>query len=152
MQEVLSKALKASLSYLKDIEIEHIRVISKNLTIKTWCLELKTGQKVFAKTGAKEDFKRLQFEAEGLSELNKFAEKKFLYIPTPLIVKQFENSSVLLIPWINFTTGSQELLGKGLAMLHKSSSENNSGRFGWDQDGYIGLGPQEGGWKTSWGE
>ena len=39
-----------------------------------------------------------------------------------------------------------------MARLHRSSAQSNPRRFGWDQDGFIGLGPQPGGWCESWGE
>ena len=45
----------------------------------------------------------------------------------------------------------QQTLGRGLALLHQHSGRVSPGRFGWDRDGFIGAGPQPGGWRERWG-
>ncbi len=39
-------------------------------------------------------------------------------------------------------------MGRMLAALHRSTSP----RFGWERDNWIGLGPQENGWRDDWTE
>jgi len=39
-----------------------------------------------------------------------------------------------------------------LALLHRASADGGPGCFGWDQDGFIGLGPQPRGWRENWGQ
>ena len=45
-----------------------------------------------------------------------------------------------------FKQSQQNLLGKGLALLHKSSSEWNQ-NFGWEEEGFIGSNIQMRGWE-----
>ena len=73
-------------------------------------------------------------------------------MPEPLGIKQYKTGSILLLPWLNLKNGNQETLGKGLAWLHKKSSENNPSQYGWSADGFIGSTPQAKGWNKNWGD
>jgi protein-ribulosamine 3-kinase len=44
-------------------------------------------------------------------------------------------------------------MGRMLAALHRNPSDRgmeNAGRFGWESDNWIGLGPQKNGWRDDW--
>ena len=42
--------------------------------------------------------------------------------------------------------------GAALADLHRRSLASSDGRYGWQQDNFIGSGPQANGWLAGWGE
>ncbi len=117
-----------------------------------WCLKLSNGEKFFAKTTLRNNFDMLNFEASGLNKLNECAEESFLLVPKPLLVQQLETNSILLMPWLDFSKGNEINLGRGLALIHKTSAEQSPNGFGWDQNGYIGLGAQPKGWRKNWSE
>ena len=74
-------------------------------------------------------------------------------VPEPLaLLPVGSDAGLLVLPWLDQGRGDQTALGRGLARLHRSSSERGEGRFGWPRDGFIGLGPQPGGWREHWGE
>lgn len=94
----------------------------------------------------------LQFEEIGLNTLSKYADKSLISLPVPICLQKLETHSILIMPWVNFSNGNKVNLGKGLALVHKTTSESSVGTFGWETNGFIGLGPQTGGWETNWGE
>ena len=75
-----------------------------------------------------------------------------LVVPQPLSLVQLPHGAVLLLPWLPLGGGDQQSLGRGLALLHQASREQNPQLFGWHRDGYIGAGPQPGGWRMRWGD
>ena len=152
MQELLQKALIKSKGPFSNASIEQIDSVSGGCIHKAWRLQLNDGQQLFAKTTTSSEFPKLKFEASGLRALQQFVDKELIKIPEPLILEQLGNSSVLLLPWLEIGIGDQELLGKGLAKLHKSSTAENLGKFGWGVDGFIGSKAQLGGWTDNWGE
>jgi len=152
MQEILQKALlqikgEVSCSFIKKVDS-----LTGGCIHKTWRLELNDGRYLFAKTAKTEDFPKLKFEAEGLKSLNKFVDQALIIIPQPLILEKLDHSSVLLLPWLDLTNGDQTVLGKALALLHKSSTNQNPEKYGWEYPGYIGSSPQLEGSKNNWGE
>ena len=73
-------------------------------------------------------------------------------IPEPLLLEKLGSHSILFLPWLDFKSGNQRILGEALALLHKSSTEHSPGKFGWETDGFIGSNTQLGGWNKSWGK
>ncbi len=132
--------------------VTKVSPVSGGCIHNAWQIKLATGKKVFAKTTSLENYKMLEFEAQGLTELNKRLNPDFLLAPKPLALKKLTKVSILIIPWFEFNQGPELNLGKGLALLHKESAEENQNMFGWENDGFIGSNSQVGGWETSWGE
>lgn len=117
-----------------------------------WKIKLATGLEFFAKTSSREHFLMLEYEASGLTALNKQIDQDYLIIPKPIALQQLETSAILILPWIQFGQGNERKLGQGLAMLHQQSSIHHQENFGWGADGFIGLNPQIMGWNKSWGK
>ena len=72
-------------------------------------------------------------------------------MPQPIALAALPHGAVLLLPWLDFGGSDQAALGRGLALLHQSSMASSPARFGWHRDGFIGAGPQPGGWRDDWG-
>lgn len=93
----------------------------------------------FIKFNQKDALPMFQAEADGLRELQNTAA-----ISTPDVICLGEaGQSYLVLQYLDLgpgNTDSATLLGKQLAMLHKSSL--NGTTFGWGQDNTIGLTPQ----------
>ncbi len=119
---------------------------------QAWSLTLDDGQRLFAKTGGSDAMALFTVEAEGLVALHAHAEPELLVVPRPLATAQLANGAVLLLPWLDLGGRDQHALGSGLALLHRASADASPGRFGWHRDGFIGAGPQPGGWREQWGE
>jgi len=152
MQKLLQEALINSKGPLSEGIIDKIDPVAGGCIHKAWRLELTDGKKLFAKTASRDDFQKLHFEASGLEILKKFSTENLLEIPEPLLLGKLKDHSFLILPWLNLGIGNQKILGRGLAMLHKSSSIKNPSNFGWNVDGFIGSGPQISGWRKNWGE
>ena len=152
MFDVLKKELFANNGPLANLELESVSEVSGGCIHRAWKLDLKNNRTVFLKANSTESFPMLKFEAECLKSLREFANSNYLVIPEPIKIAKLKNASVIILPWLNIGNGDQLNLGKGLAMLHKISSSNSQGRFGWETDGYIGSGPQLGGWMKKWGD
>ena len=118
---------------------------------QAWRLRLSDGQQLFAKSGARDALDLFEVEAEALEALHLHADAELLVVPRPLALLTSQNGAVLLLPWLDLGGGDQTSLGRGLAFLHQHSAECSSEGFGWGRDGYIGAGPQPGGWRPNWG-
>ena len=94
----------------------------------------------------------LKVEARGLRSLQQWADRTFLLIPDPLGIIPVGELAALILPWLDTGRGDQYDLGRGLARLHRTSADAGMDRFGWDEEGFIGLGPQPSGWLTAWGD
>ena len=129
MNELLQEAIKESKGALSRAVIKQVESVSGGSIHKAWLLKLNNGQHLFAKTAQAEDFPKLEFEASGLNSLNRFADKELIEIPQPLVLKKLSHISILILPWLDFGVGDQTMLGKGLALLHQSSTTNNPGKF-----------------------
>ncbi len=152
MNETILQDLLEAESILTEAQVNICRPVSGGCIHKAWEVEMQDGSKFFAKTGNAEAFPMLKFEEQGLKALNQFSLEKLLVVPRPIIVKKFNQTSILLMPWLNLGQGDQSNLGEGLARLHKDSSNHNQECFGWGEDGFIGSGPQPGAWISNWGE
>ena len=100
-------------------------------------LELSDGTRAFAKTHRDPPVGFFSTEAAGLAWL---AEPGVIDIPHVLGWSD-EEPAFLATEWIesgNQTDGTEELLGRSLAALHRSGAP----AWGWDREGYIGSAPQ----------
>ncbi len=149
MQKQLLESLFNPKGPFEGNELQNISCIQDGSKNKAWKLDLSDGRKFFAKTGDKH---MLQAESKSLKKLSSWADHSLIIVPKPYLVQEISGTSLLLTPWLDLTGGDQILLGRGLALIHKKSAEQSPGNFGWDSDGYIGLGPQPGGWIKDWGE
>ena len=152
MQKIVSEALTSPNGPLAGEKIKQIASVSGGCIHKAWHIELQNGQHLFAKTASTEAFPMLKYEAECLNALKEFANETFLVVPKPFVIRKLHNMSTLLTPWLSLGYGNQEVLGKGLALLHKNSSEQSPRKFGWPTDGFIGTQIQTKGWVANWGE
>jgi fructosamine-3-kinase len=94
-----------------------------------------------------------QFEAEAAGLRALHASECSLVVPAPIAWHDdAEGGSFLLLEYLEpgqRRADFEELLGSGLAELHRCSTERG---FGFDLDGYCGATPQPNGWMKSWAE
>lgn len=153
MEQFIQESLIAKNGPLANTIIKSFQPVSGGCIHNAWKLALNDGREVFAKTATtSQSLAMLQFEAESLQALSAFADKALIEIPTPIAITEINGTCVLILPWLNLCTGDQRQLGRGLALLHKSSANTNQESFGWEVDGFIGLGTQPKGWHKKWGE
>jgi len=152
MQEVLQEALFKSKGALSKGLITKVDSIAGGCIHNAWRLKLNDGRQFFAKTADDHDFPKFEFEANGLISLKRFSDENLINIPEPLLLEKINNYSILLLPWLDFKSGSQRILGKALALLHKSSTKQSPGKFGWALNGFIGSNSQVSGWRNNWGD
>lgn len=140
---------------------------------QAWCLDLADGRRLFAKTNRLAALPLLRAEAHGLEALA--AEAGELVIPQPLACEALGDRALLLLDWLPLAGAGPSLpgspgsapppfashanpaqawgrFGAALAELHRRSLASSDGRFGWQQDNFIGSGPQANGWLAGWGE
>lgn len=152
MNDRLQRALVDRTGPLSGSSIESVQPVSGGCIHQAWRLKLSDGRMLFVKSGSAQAMALFEVEAEALKALHKHADPELLVVPKPLKLAQLEAGAVMLLPWLTFGGGDQSSLGRGLALLHRSSAESAEDRYGWDRDGYIGAGPQPGGWRDSWGD
>lgn len=119
---------------------------------QAWSLTLDNGQRLFAKSGGMEAMALFRVEAEALEALHAHADPELLVVPRAVAMTQLSQGAVLLLPWLDLSGRDQRALGRGLARLHRVSADASPGCFGWQRDGFIGAGPQPGGWRQRWGD
>ncbi len=150
MRAELEQIFRQKSSLMGGARLEDCRSLGGGCSQSAWQLQFSDGRVLFAKQGTEA---MLEAERLGLQALNAAADPRDLMVPKPLALLRAEASQALLVlPWLDQTGGDQEALGRGLAKLHRHSMQRGPGRYGWSSDGYIGLGPQPGGWRDSWGE
>ena len=154
MEELIHKALSSSNNVSKNSLIDQIFPVGGGCIHKAWCVTYRNGKKVFAKSNHIDNINMFKFESECLLALKRFANESYIYVPKPLDLVIFQNISILFLEWIdlNLKQSQQKLLGKGLAMLHKSSTEGSKKNFGWEEEGFIGSNTQVKGWESNWGK
>tara|TARA_B100000945_G_scaffold111298_1_gene88151 strand:- start:93 stop:980 length:888 start_codon:yes stop_codon:yes gene_type:complete len=152
MEELIQQALATSNKVGKNSLIEKIIPVSGGCIHKAWCIIFQNGKRVFAKSSHIDNINMFKFERECLSVLKRFTNKSYLFVPEPLDLIIYKNISILFVEWIDIKQAQQYLLGKGLALLHKSSSEWSQKNFGWGKEGFIGTNTQMRGWDSNWGE
>ena len=107
---------------------------------------------MFAKTNRAESQALLASEAAGLDLLARWAPVG-LVVPRPLACGVVGDWAVLVLPWLELSTGSGDwaALGRGLANLHRSSCAGNEGKgYGLEIDNFIGSAPQRNRWCPEW--
>ena len=152
MEELIQQALSSSNKISNNSLIEKITPVGGGCIHKAWCIQFQNDKKVFAKSNHIDNINMFKFERECLSILERFANKSYICVPKTLDLISFQNISILFLEWIDIKQSQQNLLGKGLALLHKSSSEWNQKKFGWEKEGFIGSSTQLRGWDSNWGE
>ncbi|AIQ98177.1 fructosamine kinase family protein [Prochlorococcus sp. MIT 0801] len=152
MEELIKKALSRSNKVSQNSLIEKIIPVGGGCIHKAWCIHFQNGRRVFAKSNHIDNINMFKFERECLSVLKRFADKSYLCVPKTLDLVSYQNISIHFLEWIDLKQCQQNLLGKGLALLHKSSSESSQKDFGWEEEGFIGSNRQIRGWSSNWGE
>ena len=152
MEELIQKALSSSNKVSDNSLIAKIIPVGGGCIHKAWCIHFQNGKRVFAKSNHIDNINMFKFESECLSVLKKFANKSYICVPKTLDLISYQNLSILFLEWIDFKQCQQNHLGKGLALLHKSSSEWCQKNFGWEKEGFIGSSNQKRGWDSNWGE
>ena len=152
MEELIQKALSSSNKVSQNSLIEKISPVGGGCIHKAWCIHFQNDKRVFAKSNHIDNINMFKFERECLSVLKKFANSSYIWVPETLDLISYQNISILFLEWIDLRQNQQNLLGKGLALLHKSSSEWSQKNFGWEKEGFIGSNTQIRGWESNWGE
>ena len=152
MNSGLRDDLVAADGPLKGCQITDVSAVGGGCIHQAWQLRLSDNRQLFAKTGSADALALFEAEVEALTALGQYADSDVLVVPQPLSLNQLPHGAVLLLPWLPLARGDQHALGRGLALLHQASRAQNPQRFGWHRDGYIGAGPQPGGWRKAWGD
>ena len=151
MHPQLQQELVASTGPLPGRQLVDVRAVGGGCIHQAWCLTMADGERLFAKSGKPQAMDLFEVEAEALEALHAHADPDWLVVPKPLALSALPSGAVLLLPWLELSGRDQRALGRGLALLHQASEAASPQRFGWDRDGYIGAGPQPGGWRDGWG-
>ena len=151
MNEQLLQGLVSPGGALAGATIQAVTPVGGGCIHQASCLHLADGRRLFAKSGTADALVLFEVEAEALAALHDHADEALLLVPRPLAVTSICGAAVLLLPWMDLEGSDQQNLGRGLALLHRRSSHVSPGRFGWHRDGFIGAGPQPGGWREGWG-
>jgi fructosamine-3-kinase len=111
------------------------------------CFRLETGKGIFFLKENKANAFPGMFEAEkkGLAVLK---QANAFIVPQTFSIDEEEGFSMLLMEWLERSTGNWRDAGKKLAQLHK----NTSTTFGLDHDNYIGSLSQSNTRHTTWAE
>ena len=152
MEHLLKKALESSNQVSKNSSIEKIIPVAGGCIHQAWCVHFQNGEKVFVKSNHIDNINMFKFERECLFVLKRFSNESYLYIPKPLDLISYQKTSLLVLEWVDIKQSQQHLLGKGLALLHQSSTEANNKNFGWEEEGFIGSNSQTRGWDCDWGK
>ncbi|WP_114993301.1 fructosamine kinase family protein [Synechococcus sp. UW179A] len=149
MRDQLERALATASEFLEGREVFGLRSVGGGSVGSTWRLTLNDGEELFVKVAHTAN---LLAEQSGLQALRHWADPALIEVPQVLGCVPLSGKSALVMAWWDLNSGDQFSLGRGLARLHRASSAGGPGRFGWDHDGFIGLGPQPSGWCDSWGD
>ena len=152
MEDLIKKALSISTKISNKSLIEKIIPVGGGCIHNAWCVHYTNGKKVFAKSNHIDNINMFKFESECLLILKKFAHESFICIPKPLDLISYHQISILFLEWLDLKQPQQNMLGKGLALLHKTSIEENNKNFGWEKEGFIGSNHQLRGWDSDWGK
>ncbi len=151
MKDLIKKVVSSSNKLSKNSLIDKIIPVGGGCIHKAWCIHFQNGKKVFAKSNNIDNYKMFKFERECLLALKKFAKESYIFIPEPIDLIIYKNISLFFLEWIDIKQSQNNLLGKGLALLHKSSTQGNNTNFGWEEEGFIGYNSQIKGWDSNWG-
>ena len=151
MEELIQRAILSSKKIRNNSLIEKIIPVGGGCIHAAWCIKFRNGKRVFAKSNHIDNINMFEFERECLLLLKRFANKSYICVPKTIDLISFQKISLLILEWVDIKQSKQNLLGKGLALLHKSSSECSQKNFGWQEEGFIGLSTQKRGWDPDWG-
>lgn len=149
MRDQLEQALLGASGVLGGRQVIDLCGVGGGSVGSSWRVNLSDGQALFVKIAQREN---LVAEQAGLKALRRWADPALIEVPEVMGCLSLGNQSALVTAWWDLSSGDQFSLGRGLAQLHRASSDSGPGRFGWDQNGFIGLGPQPAGWRRGWGE
>ena len=152
MEGLIHEALLSATKLGEKSLVDKIIPVGGGCIHKAWCINFQNGNQIFAKSNNIENFNMFKFESDCLLALKKFANKSYISIPKPLDLIKFKNISILFLNWIKIEQNQTNILGKGLALIHKASAEENNKNFGWNEDGFIGSNIQIKGWDSNWGD
>ncbi len=152
MEGLIHEALLSATKLGEKSLVDKIIPVGGGCIHKAWCINFQNGNQIFAKSNNIENFNMFKFESDCLLALKKFANKSYISIPKPLDLIKFKNISILFLNWIKIEQSQTNILGKGLALIHKASAEENNKNFGWNEDGFIGSNIQIKGWDSNWGD
>jgi fructosamine-3-kinase len=91
------------------------------------------------------------FEAEAFG-LKQMLATRTIRVPEPICWGVAENSSYLVMEWLEFgrgTTQAWEEMGRKLAAMHQAGG---SSQFGWERNNTIGSTPQINTWTENWAD
>ena len=151
MDDLIKKAISNSNKLEKNSFIYKINPVGGGCIHDAWCVQFQNGRKIFAKSNHIDNINMFKFERECLSVLRRYANESYISIPKPIDLISYKNISILCMEWIDIRQSQQNLLGKGLALLHQESTLENNRKFGWGEEGYIGSSSQKSGWDDDWG-
>ncbi len=149
MRDQLGQVLAAATELLEGRQVVDVLSVGGSSVGSTWRLNLNDGEQLFVKVAQTAN---LLAEQSGLQALRHWADPALIEVPQVLGCLPMLENSALVMAWWDASSGDQFCLGRGLAQLHRASAEAGPGCFGWDRDGFIGLGPQPCGWRDSWGD
>ena len=135
LQAAIQQKLKAHFSFAEKINFSPVSGGSIN---NTYCISFGS-QFVFCKINSATKFPQLL--AKEKSGLELIQKQNIIKTPSVIDHFEFENQQVLLLEWITEDERTQSFwksFGQQLAALHQQSS----GRFGLDEDNYMGSVPQ----------
>ncbi len=151
MNSELRRDLTADDGPLAGAVINDVSPVGGGCIHQAWKLHLRDGQVLFAKSGGSSALPLFEVEADALEALHAHADSNLLVVPQPIALTALPHGAALILPWLDCGGSDQTALGRGLALLHDSSMASSPARFGWHRDGFIGAGPQPGGWRDDWG-
>ena len=88
------------------------------------------------------------FEAEAMG-LKEMLATASIRVPKPLSWGVAENSSYIVLEWLELGSGNWQEMGRKLAAMHQASSSEG---FGWKINNTIGSTPQINTWTADWAE
>lgn len=93
------------------------------------------------------EYSSLQAEFQGLEEIQK---TNTIHVPKPICIIAYKNYFYGLFEFLHCSKErlSQYELGRYVAKMHKSLSDN--GLYGYYNDNFIGITPQDNTWEKSW--
>jgi protein-ribulosamine 3-kinase len=141
LRQHITAALQAI--YGNDLHIAAIAPAAGSSFSSTARLTLQNGELLFVKYASRPLPGSFAREYEALRLL---CDTRTLQVPEPIC----SSNEFIVTRWIEFGSKTQdwhETFGRGLALLHQAQQ---SSRYGFDHDNYLGASPQANGWQTRW--
>jgi len=134
----------------KPFKVESIEPTGQASRWRTFAIaNARTGnpKRIFAKAGEADCLRNFAAERDGLNCLSTATSP--LRVPQVVACETLDEQAVLLLEWIDLMpldATSAAMLGEGLAMLHRSTTE----KFGLASDNFIGATPQRNAPDANW--